>query len=83
MKARREYEEFFASDELKSLFDELIADKLAISQIMVLLKQQALSTGEIADSLGMSRSEVSKHLGSSARQKLVRFDESQKRYALA
>jgi len=80
---KAEYERFFASAELKSLFNELIADKLAISQIMVLLAGQALSSGEIADSLGMSRSEVSKHLNSSARQRLVRFDESQKRYALA
>jgi len=56
------YEEFFASDELKSLFDEMIADKLAISQIMVLQQEQALSTGEIADSLGMNPSEVSKHI---------------------
>ena len=80
---KAEYEKFFASAELKSLFDELVADKLAISQIMVLLERQALSTGEIADSLGMSRSEVSKHLGDSARQRLIRFDENQKRYALA
>jgi len=80
---KAEYERFFASAELKSLFNELVADKLAISQIMVLLEGQALSTGEIADSLGMSRSEVSKHLSSSARQRLVRFDDSQKRYALA
>src|SRR3990170_1084236 len=62
---KAEYERFFASAELKSLFNELIADKLAISQIMVLLAGQALSSGEIADSLGMSRSEVSKHLNSS------------------
>lgn len=80
---KAEYEDFFASDRLKSLFNELIADKLAISQILVLLQKQALSTGEIADSLGMSASEVSKHLGSSARQRLVRFDEDQKRFALA
>ena len=80
---KKEYEEFFASEGLKSLFIDLIADKLAISQIMVLLQEQALSTGAIADSLGMSPSEVSKHLNSSARQKLVRFDEKQKRYALA
>ena len=80
---KAEYEKFFASAELKTLFDNLIADKLVISQIMVLLEGQALSTGEIADSLGMSRSEVSKHLNSSARQKLVRFDDAEKRYALA
>jgi len=81
--SKAEYEEFFASDQLKSLFKELIADKLAVSQIMVLLQDRALSTGEIAHSLGMSPSEVSKHLNSSARQRLVRFDETEKRYALA
>ena len=76
------YEEFFASAELNSLFDALIADKLAVSQIMVLLGEQARSTGEIADALGMSPSAVAKHLKSSARQRLVRFDQEQKRYAL-
>ena len=80
---KAEYEKFFSSNEMKSLFNELIVDRLAISQIMVLLQEQALSTGEIASSLGMSASDVSKHLNSSARQKLVRFDEKQKRYALA
>ncbi|MCX7169247.1 MAG: hydrogenase iron-sulfur subunit [Proteobacteria bacterium] len=82
-KDRQEYEEFFASDELNALFNEMIADKLAISQIMVLLQEQALSSGEIADSLGMNSSEVSKHLKNSARKRLVRFDENQQRYALA
>jgi coenzyme F420-reducing hydrogenase delta subunit len=81
--SKKQYEEFFAGEKLNSLLKELIVDKLAISQIMVLLQAQALSTGEIADSLGMSPSDVSKHLNSSARQKLVRFDEKQKRYALA
>ena len=38
---KAEYEKFFASAELKSLFDDLIADKLAISQIMALLQGQA------------------------------------------
>ncbi len=67
--SKAEYEEFFASDELNSLFNELIVDKLAISQSMVLLQQQAPSTGEIADSLGMSASEVSSriHPGSGRR----------------
>jgi F420-non-reducing hydrogenase iron-sulfur subunit len=80
---KEQYEEFFAGAELNSLFNELIADKLAISQIIVLLQERALSAGEIADSLGMSPSEVSKHLKSSARQRLVSFDADQKRYALA
>jgi coenzyme F420-reducing hydrogenase delta subunit len=80
---KAEYEKFYASDALKSLLNELIVDKLAISQIMLLLQQQALSTGEIADRLGMTRSDVSKHLNDSARQRLVTFDENQKRFALA
>jgi F420-non-reducing hydrogenase iron-sulfur subunit len=80
---KAEYEKFFSSTELKSLFDELIADRLAISQIVALLEEQAFSVGEIADRLGMSRSDVSKHLNSSARQRLVRFDENQMRYAIA
>jgi coenzyme F420-reducing hydrogenase delta subunit len=81
--SKAQYEEFFASEALNSLFDELIADKLAVSQIMVLLQQQALSTGEIADALGMTPSQVARHLNSSARQRLVRFDQEEKRYALA
>jgi len=80
---KAQYAKFFASDELNSLLNELIVDKLAISQIMVLLQEKALSTGEIAHSLGMSASEVAKHLGSSAKQRLIRFDEDQNRYALA
>ena len=31
------------------LFDELIADKLAISQILLLLEERPLSTGEISE----------------------------------
>jgi len=80
---KAEYEKFFASDELKSLFIKLLVDKLAVSQILVLLERQALSSREIGESLGMNSSEVSRHLNSSARQNLVRYDADQKRYALA
>jgi F420-non-reducing hydrogenase iron-sulfur subunit len=78
-----EYKEFFASEEVDRLFHELIADKLAISQIMLLLREKPLSTGEISEILGLNPSEVSRHLNSSARQGLVRFDERQKRFAPA
>ena len=78
-----EYKEFFASEEVDRLFRELIVDKLAISQIMLLLRERPLSTGEISEILGLNPSEVSRHLNSSARQGLVRFDESQKRFAPA
>ena len=78
-----EYNDFFTSDEVDRLFHELIADKLAISQIMSLLRERPLSTGEISEILGLNPSEVSRHLNSSARQGLVSFDESQKRFAPA
>lgn len=77
------YEEYFSSDEICNLISEMIVDKLAISQIMVLLQEEALSSRQIAESLNMSSSDVSKHLGNSARQRLVKFDESEKLYALA
>jgi F420-non-reducing hydrogenase iron-sulfur subunit len=79
----KEYDEFFSSDEVNRLFHELIVDKLAISQIMVLLREKPLSTGEISEILGLNPSEVTRHLTSSARQGLVRFDESLKRFAPA
>jgi F420-non-reducing hydrogenase iron-sulfur subunit len=78
-----EYKEFFTSDAVNRLFHELIVDKLAISQIMVLLREKPLSTGEISEILGLNPSEVTRHLTSSARQGLVRFDESLKRFAPA
>ena len=78
-----EYNEFFTSDEVSWLFNELIGDKLSISQIMLLLRKRPLSTGEISDILGLSLPEVSRYLNISARKGLTRFDESQKRFAPA
>ena len=81
--SEEEYHKFFASDELKRLFKETITDKLAISQIVALLRERPLSTAEIAKMLGLTPSEVSKYLNSSSRQRLVKYDESAKRYAIA
>ena len=78
-----EYKEFYSREEVDRLFQELIADKLAMSQIMLLLREKPLSTREISEVLGLSPSEVSRHLNSSARQGLIRFDESQKRFVPA
>ena len=78
-----EYKRFFESDELSRLFEELVVDKLAISQITLLLRDHPLSTAEIAKALGLNPSEVSRHLNSSSRHGLVRYEESQKRFALA
>ncbi len=77
-----QFKAFYASDEFERLFKELIADKLAIGQIMALLQEKPLSTGEISEILGLSQSDVSKHLNNSAKQGLVRYEENQKRFAL-
>jgi F420-non-reducing hydrogenase iron-sulfur subunit len=81
--SEEEYETFFTSDEFNRLFNDLIVDKLAISQITSLLREGPLSTGKIAEMLGLTPSEVSRHMTTSSRHRLVRYDVSQKRYALA
>ncbi len=81
--SEEEYARFFSSDEVDRLFRELIDDKLAISQIVLLLRESPRSTGEISKILRLEQSEVSRHLNSSARQGLARFDENQKRYVPA
>ena len=82
-KTKANYEQFYTSGEFNRLFDELIADKLTISQITSLLMEKPLSTGEMAGVLGLSPSAISRHINASSRQGLVRYDETQKRYTLA
>jgi F420-non-reducing hydrogenase iron-sulfur subunit len=81
--AEEEVQTFFAGDELKRIFDETIVEKLAIGQIVSLLRKGPLTTAEIARGVGLTPSEVSKHLSTSSRHRLVRYDENQKRYAIA
>jgi F420-non-reducing hydrogenase iron-sulfur subunit len=82
LKSEEEYDRFFASQQVTDLFDELVAGRLTISQIMLLLRDGPLSTGEIAKTLALNPSEVSRYLNTSSRQGLVRYDESLKRFAL-
>jgi F420-non-reducing hydrogenase iron-sulfur subunit len=82
-KSTEEYAEFYGSEETDRLFRELIEDKLAISEILLLLRESPRSTGELSKILNLDPSEVSRHLNSSAKQGLARFDESQKRYVAA
>ncbi len=77
------YTEYFASDEMNRLFDELVVDKLAVSQIMLLLQGNPLSARDIAETLGLEPAEVSRHLNSSSRLGLLSFDEELKSFALA
>jgi F420-non-reducing hydrogenase iron-sulfur subunit len=83
IKSEEEYNKFFTSDEVNRLINELILDKLAISQILSLLREKPLSTGEMSAILDLNPSEVSRHMNSSSRHGLVRFDESRKCFALA
>ncbi len=79
----QEVNQFFMSDECDRLFRELIADKFALSQMMLLLREEPLSVGEISERLRLDASEVARHLHRSVRQGLVKFDESRKRFAPA
>ena len=78
-----EYDKFFESDELSRLFETMVGDKLAIAQIVSLLREGPLSTADIANTLGLTPSKVSKHLIASSKQRLVRYDQGLKCYALA
>ena len=73
----------YASDEVDGLFNDLILDKLAISEIMTLLQAGPRSTSEIAEALKLNPSEVSRHMNNSSRQGLVQYDVGEQRYALA
>lgn len=74
LKTEQEIESFFSSEEVNRLFEELFASKLAIGQILLLLRKGPRSTGEISEALGLSPSEVSRRLNASSRLGLVRYD---------
>ena len=83
VKSEEAYEAFFSSEEMDRLFEELIADKLSISEIVSLLKETPLSTGEISKILDLNPSAVAKHIQDSSKQGLIKYDESGKCYVLA
>jgi F420-non-reducing hydrogenase iron-sulfur subunit len=68
------YEAFFQSEEFDRLFDEIFLEKWAISRIMQLLEENPLSTSEIAATLDLSPSNVSKHMKSGSRHGWVQYD---------
>jgi NADH-quinone oxidoreductase subunit E len=65
------YTKFFTSEEFNRLFRELIGNKLAEAQIMMLLRERPHSTEEISTILGLSPSEVSRHLNVAARNQSI------------
>lgn len=83
VRSEEAYREFFESPKVKRLFDELVGEHLTISRIVSLLDERPFSTGEISERLGLSPSEVARHMNSSSRQGLVRYDLDSKCYRLA
>lgn len=83
VRSEQAYQEFYASEEFDKLFKSLIADKLVISDIMDLLEEKPLTTGQIAEALKLAPSEVSRHMNLSSKHGLVWYDPEQKSYALA
>ena len=77
------YRSFYASDEVNRLFADVVADKLAQSQILLLLEEKPLSVREISELLDLSPSDVSRHMNDSSRLGVVRYDLDRKCYALA
>jgi coenzyme F420-reducing hydrogenase delta subunit len=82
-KSEEAYNEFYNSEEVNRLFDDLIVEKLAISQILLALEEKPLSTAEISEVVGLNSSEVSRHMNSSSRRGLVRYDLEKKCYVRA
>jgi coenzyme F420-reducing hydrogenase delta subunit/DNA-binding transcriptional ArsR family regulator len=82
-KSEEDHNKYFNSDEVNDLFNDLIGDKLAISQIMLLLGEKPLPTGQIAEKLDLSPSDVSRHMNTSSRHGLVRYDRTSNCYGLA
>jgi len=79
-KSKQGYHQFFQSEEVNRLFNELIGEKLAISQIMLLLDEKPLPTGKIAEKLGFNPSDVSRYMNISSRQGFVKYDTSSNCY---
>lgn len=80
-KTMEEFETFYSSEEADGLFRALIADKLALSQIFLLLQDKALTTKELAELTGLPPSEITRHLNSSAELGLVRYTEADRSFA--
>jgi hypothetical protein len=81
VKSQQAYTEFFESIEIDVLFDEIFTDKLAISQILLLLGEKPLSTRDISTRLRLNPSDVSRYMIQSSRHGMVRYDTASKCYA--
>ena len=82
VKSKQAYKDFFEDAGNNQLFDRIFAEKLAMSRIIRLLKTAPLSTGAISEKLGLAPSDVSRHMITSSRHGMVRYDTDSKCYTL-
>jgi len=82
-KSEEAYNEFFQSNEVNQLFDDIFSDHLATSRILLLLKEKPFSTSDISVKLGMNPSDVSRHMSRSSMHGLVRYHTASNSYVLA
>ena len=82
-KSKKAYQAFFSNPETDDLFDRMLTDKLAVSQILLLLKEKPMSTGDLSGQLGLNPSEVSRHMITSSRHGMVKYDTASNCYELA
>lgn len=80
-RSEEEYHRFFKSQDGKRLLNQAVLEELDKGRIALLLERGPLSLGELGSRLGLSGSDVSRHLVGLSRQGLVRYDESAKRFA--
>lgn len=74
------HEEYYAGGEFARLFDETVGTELALSRILLLLREGPRTAGEIAGALGLTPSEAARHMSRSSRLGLVRFDAQRRRF---
>ncbi len=80
---REEYEEYFNSGKVNKIFEESIIEKLAMQEILLLLREKPISIKEFSEKLGLDQADVSRHLSTSAKKRWTKFDEKQKLFTLA
>jgi len=83
VKSKQAYTGYFDSSDTDRLFDSLFSDKLAVSQILLLLAKKPLSTSEISRQLDLNPSDVSRHMITSSRHGMVMYDTDSNCYSLA
>jgi F420-non-reducing hydrogenase iron-sulfur subunit len=83
IKTEEAYQAFFKSEEINNLIDGILMDRLAVNQILQILKETPLSTNDISERLGLNPSDVSRHMNRSSTHGLVRYDTSSNCYVLA